>query len=84
MDEVALMTRVDKKYTTSNNCIVDIFNKINQHYDILEINGRRAFSYKTEYFDTTIIFYLKSSKRKLNRYKIRFRDYLETKKVFRN
>ena len=83
MDEVALMTRVDKKYTTSNNCIVDIFNKINQHYDILEINGRRAFSYKTEYFDTANNILFKNHQNgKLNRYKIRFRDYLETKKSF--
>ena len=83
MDEVALMTRVDEKYTTSNNYIVDIFNKINQHYNILEINGKRVFYYKTEYFDTpNNILFKNHQNGKLNRYKIRFRDYLETKKSF--
>ena len=81
MDDFALMTRIDEKFISSNHRIADILNKINQQYSILEINGKRSFSYQTEYFDTpNNILFNNHQNGKLNRYKIRFRDYIETKK----
>ena len=52
MDEVALMTRIDEKFISSHHHIVDILNKINQQYSILEIDGKRSFLYQTDYLDT--------------------------------
>ncbi len=83
MDDFALMTRIDEKFISSNHHIADILNKINQQYSILEIDGKRSFLYQTDYLDTpNNILFNNHQNGKLNRYKIRFRDYIETKKSF--
>jgi hypothetical protein len=83
MDGVALMERVDEKYTVSINDITDILEKTIGQYYCLEIDGKRSFSYQTEYFDTpNNILFRNHQNGKLNRYKIRFRDYIESKKTF--
>ena len=83
MDEVALMERVDEKFTISFENTIDILSKINHKYLCLEINGKRFFTYQTEYFDDSNHSLFKNHQNgKLNRYKIRFRDYVESKKTF--
>ena len=83
MDEVALMERVDEKFTISFENTIDLLSKINHKYLCLEINGKRFFTYQTEYFDDSNHSLFKNRQNgKLNRYKIRFRDYVESKKTF--
>ena len=48
-------------------------------YKVLEIDGRRIFNYKTIYLDThEYMMYLQHHNNKLNRYKIRIREYSDT------
>jgi len=83
MDEVALMERVDDKYTISYEELKNILDNISNEYFCLEIDGKRSFSYQTEYLDTSENILFKNHQNgKLNRYKIRFRDYIESKKTF--
>ena len=51
MDEVALMERVDEKFTVSLKKTLEVLSKISDKYYCLEINGKRLFNYQTEYFD---------------------------------
>ena len=83
MDEVALMERVDDKYTISYEEMMNILENISSEYFCLEIDGKRSFTYQTEYLDTIDnILYKNHQNGKLNRYKIRFRDYIGSKKTF--
>ena len=82
MDEVALMERVDEKFTVSLKDTLEVLSKISDKYYCLEIDGKRLFNYQTEYFDNEIRHFFKNHQNgKLNRYKIRFRDYVESKKT---
>lgn len=83
MDEVALMERVDDKYTISYKALLNILENISSDYFCLEIDGKRSFTYQTEYLDTNDNILFKNHQNgKLNRYKIRFRDYIGSKKTF--
>jgi len=83
MDEVALMERVDEKFTVSIEDTLDVLSKIRDKYFCLEIDGKRLFNYQTEYFDNENKTLFKNHQNgKLNRYKIRFRDYVASKKTF--
>lgn len=83
MDEVALMERVDDKYTLSFQEMANILEVISSKYFCLEIDGKRSFTYQTEYLDTNDNILFKNHQNgKLNRFKIRFRDYIESKKTF--
>ena len=64
---------------------MNILENISSEYFCLEIEGKRSFTYQTEYFDTIDNLLFKNHQNgKLNRYKIRFRDYIESKNIFRN
>ena len=83
MDEVALMERVDKKFTIKANEIPKILQQLQKTYRCLEINNKRVFSYQTEYLDNTQSrLYKNHQNGKLNRFKIRFRDYIQSNITF--
>lgn len=79
MDKVALMDRVDTKYVFSYQLLADIFSDALNHYKVLEINQIRQHFYDSLYFDTDDfkMYYWHHNKR-LNRYKIRFRKYVNS------
>ena len=83
MDEVSLMKRVDQKFTIPFSKLITMLPKLNKEYRCLEINEKRLFSYQTEYLDTNDqqMFLLHHNGR-VNRYKIRFRDYIESNLSF--
>ena len=82
MDEVSLMKRLDQKFTIPSK-LITLLQKLNKEYRCLEIKGKRLFSYQTEYLDTADqqMFLLHHNGR-VNRYKIRFRDYVESNLSF--
>ena len=83
MDGVSLMRRVDKKFTLSISKLIKLLPLLIDNYKCLEINDNRIFSYNTEYFDTKDNkMFLAHQNEKQNRYKIRFRDYIESKLSF--
>jgi hypothetical protein len=76
MDKVKLMDRVDTKFICSSNDIPLLLSNISNEYQVLEINGFRVMPYKTTYFDTQDFQMFKAHQNgKLNRYKIRQREY---------
>jgi hypothetical protein len=79
MNDVKLMNRIDRKYWFHSSCLEELLEKSVKHYDILEINGKRLMEYHSVYFDTKDNrMYLEHHNKKLNRYKVRRRTYLET------
>ena len=83
MDEVSLMKRVDKKFTLPIDKLLELLPVLSKNYKCLEINNNRIFTYSTEYFDTKDCkMFLAHQNEKQNRYKIRFRDYVESKLSF--
>jgi hypothetical protein len=76
LDTVRLMDRMDTKYVFSAVKLPDLLKRLKEEYRILEINGERIFNYKSTYFDTTEHqFYFEHVKGKMERNKIRFRQY---------
>ena len=50
MDEVALMERVDEKFTVSLENTLDVLSKISDKYYCLEIDGKRLFQLSNRIF----------------------------------
>ena len=83
MDEVKLMNRSDTKFTFSVQKLPILLKKLVPFYDVLEINGKRLHSYKSLYFDTDDRkFYNDHHNRRVNRHKIRFREYEDSGLIF--
>ena len=79
MDSVSLMERTDEKFTVKINDIAEILQLLSKTYRCLEINNKRLFSYETEYLDNSeSILHKNHQNGKLNRFKIRFRDYIQS------
>lgn len=80
LDNVKLLNRVDRKYIIPINNLPGIIRLLNKNqYSILEIDGCRAFSYLTTYFDTTDYrFYKDHHNRLSSRIKVRTRTYKES------
>jgi midasin (ATPase involved in ribosome maturation) len=83
MDSVALMERTDLKFTLKIEAISELLKLLNKTYKCLEINNCRLSSYQTEYLDDhKNILFTNHQNGKLNRFKIRFRDYIQSKITF--
>lgn len=79
IDQVRLMDRVDTKYLLSSDVLEMIIESICRDYYILSINNNRIFSYRTEYYDTPDLdMFSDHHNGKLNRYKIRQREYIDS------
>jgi len=83
MDRVKLLDRFDRKFVLPLNQLPEILSAASIHYQILMIDEHRIFDYRTQYYDTPgFRMYLNHHNRKLNRYKVRKREYLTTGEVF--
>lgn len=79
MDSVKLMDRTDTKFVFSSAELPSILSQLPADYKVLEINNARISKYESLYFDTpSFDLYHKHQSGKLNRYKIRFRRYVES------
>ncbi len=79
MDNVKLMDRVDTKYIFSIQQLPLYLDAIKENYRVLEVNDYRMINYESLYFDTKDFeFYRQHHNGKMNRYKIRFRKYVES------
>jgi hypothetical protein len=82
-DIVKLMTRHDEKYICTVAELPAILKKAATLFRILDIDGTRIQNYETTYLDTADHrMYLDHHNGKLNRYKIRFREYLGSHQFF--
>jgi len=79
MDSVKLLDRMDSKYAFQLALLPPLLEGLLAHYRILDIEGVRASQYETLYFDTADLeLYHKHHSGFLNRYKVRFRRYVES------
>jgi len=77
MDNVKLMSRTDTKFTFNILKLTKVLEKLSQFYRVMEIDGDRLHHYKSLYFDTEDRkFYTEHHNRRVNRNKIRFREYV--------
>src|SRR4030042_6653904 len=83
MDKVALMNRVDQKFILSFNDLFQIIPQLEKEYRILTICEQDVFTYKTDYYDTPgLNMFTDHHNGKLNRFKIRHREYVESNLEF--
>ncbi len=83
MDGVKLMNRTDLKYWFHSDLLPEILEDVAEEYYILEVEGRRNLPYSTTYFDTIDDqMYENHHRGKMNRYKIRRRNYISTRSSF--
>ena len=83
MDDVKLMSRTDTKFVFNFLRLPEFLEKLSQFYRIMEIDGERLHHYKSLYFDTEDRkFYIEHHNRRVNRNKIRFREYVGSDLTF--
>ncbi len=83
MDEVKLMNRTDQKYWFHRDLLLPLLEEVAQSYYLLEIDGKRNLPYSTTYYDTlNDDMYNNHHRGKLNRYKVRRRNYISTNSSF--
>jgi hypothetical protein len=79
MDCVSLMSRIDTKYVINLALLEQVLSEIHPYYFVLEIDKNRCFPYVSLYYDTIEDFmYLAHHNGRLDRYKIRFRKYIDS------
>jgi len=75
----ALQTRVDRKYVLTTEQVDRLVQGLPADVVVLEINGRRSFTYESTYFDTPDhASYLGAALRRPQRFKVRTRWYVES------
>ena len=83
MDEVKLMTRTDTKFAFKAIKLPSLLDKMIPYYRVLAIDGELIHDYKSLYFDTDERkFYLDHHNGRVNRNKIRFREYVGSNLTF--
>ncbi|MBC8048240.1 MAG: polyphosphate polymerase domain-containing protein [Fimbriimonadaceae bacterium] len=83
MDAVELMNRKDTKYFFNAEKLPLILSSLKTDYRVLLIENYRIFNYRNIYFDTEDFFcYYQHHNERVNRYKIRIRQYVESKLNF--
>lgn len=76
MKKVRLMNRIDTKYVTSLDKILELLRLTTGHYMIQQIESRSNMPYYTKYFDTADVqMFYQHQRGKKNRQKIRMRIY---------
>lgn len=81
--KLRLMNRIDRKYWFHESELPALLNAIKDDYYIQSVNGKTYQDYGTKYFDTPDNkMYTLHHNGKLNRYKIRRRDYLDSEDHF--
>ena len=83
LDDVKLLKRFDQKFTITTSQFEVIFPFLAKNYHCLTIDNNQIFEYTTDYYDSEdYAMFNDHHNGKLNRYKIRFRDYINTKNSF--
>lgn len=83
MDRVKLMNRVDTKFAFSKVQLLDILPALVHSYRILEIENTRSPFYESLYLDNQAFKFFKDHHNgRTNRFKVRFRKYVESNLTF--
>ncbi|MFH0864853.1 MAG: polyphosphate polymerase domain-containing protein [Bacteroidota bacterium] len=83
MDNVKLMDRRDTKFIFKIDILPAILKEAKKYYKVLEIDNNKIQNYSSLYFDTDYFkFYTDHHNGKMNRHKVRFREYTDSKLHF--
>lgn len=83
MENVKLLDRMDSKFYFRIEKLEGIFSQLLNHYRLLEVKGINFQRYESPYFDTqNFALYTQHQNGIQNRYKIRFRNYLDSQLCF--
>ena len=83
LGKVQLLNRKDTKFVFSQNKLLQLLDRLKPFYQILEIEGKRTFTYDNTYFDTDeFFFYTQHHNECRKRFKVRYRKYCETNKQY--
>ena len=83
MDGVKLMSRTDTKFAFKLSKLPALLSKLLPFYNILTIDGKVIHQYNSLYFDTNERkFYIAHHNSRVNRNKIRFREYVDSGLTF--
>jgi len=83
METVQLMDRVDKKFAFNISKLESLLNTLINSYSVLKINDKAIQTYKSLYFDTEDrVFFLDHHNGRVNRHKVRFREYVGSGLIF--
>ena len=83
LDAVKLLKRYDIKYLLHKSMLPVVFDYLSCSHKILECDNKRIFRYQNLYFDNDdYFFYKQHHNKKLNRYKIRYRKYMDTEQCY--
>lgn len=79
MDQVQLLNRIDTKFIFKQDRLADMLDRLFKDYFVLSIDGQILHPYETQYFDTpSLDLYLMHHNGQQNRYKLRFRKYINS------
>ncbi len=79
LNNANLMSRVDTKFILPIHFLTELLQQVKENYTVLDIDQKRIFSYHNQYLDSAdMCFYRDHHNGKLNRFKIRRRNYLDT------
>lgn len=77
-ERAEMLARIDNKYIVKGKELVPALACLSEHFDVLEIDGKRAFEYSSCYFDDTERrTYYDHHQRRRKRCKIRVREYVD-------
>ncbi|KAF0675311.1 polyphosphate polymerase domain-containing protein [Profundibacterium mesophilum] len=76
--KAAMLERLDNKYIVPADRLLPAFERFREHFDLLEIEGKRAFAYDTDYFDDAdASLYFDHHQNRRKRCKVRIRSYVD-------
>ncbi len=80
---VSLLNRIDRKFVFKKDRLSNLLDLLVEHYDVLDVNGVQLQNYNSLYFDTEDrFFFTQHHNDRVNRNKVRFREYVGAGLVF--
>jgi hypothetical protein len=77
------LKRIDTKFLLNGKQFAEILDDLNKDFVVLEIKGKKIFSYDNVYMDTEdYLFYNQHQDRKESRTKVRTRYYIDSNLAF--
>lgn len=77
-----MLSRIDNKYVVNFDQFQAFLDTIKNDYAVLEIDGRRQFSYDSCYYDDAFSCYYDHHQGRRRRFKVRTREYVDTGGVY--
>ncbi len=79
----SFLKRIDRKYLLTKSQFLEIIWKLKDNFKVLEISGKKVFSYDNIYMDTDDYFFYKQHQNRLkSRTKVRTRYYVDSNLAF--